>query len=189
MNEIENYIIAAKNLIPKELCKELIDECNNRQWRKHRWNNYSTGKSYSETIKELDVMDSTEEQFDKIVPFLSQALGEYQKVCSWDGEETGAQWISRFTSVRFNKYEVGTLMRRHIDHIHSIFDGESKGIPIVSIVGSLNEDYEGSKFICRKKEIKLETGDLLMFPSNFMYPHGVTECTKGTRYSFVGWAF
>ena len=39
------------------------------------------------------------------------------------------------------------------------------------------------------KEIKLKTGDILMFPSNFMYPHEVTECTKGTRYSFVSWAF
>jgi hypothetical protein len=176
------------------LCKEIIDECNIRQWKKHRWNNYSIGNTtYSKITKELDVMDSTEEQHNKIVPFLIQELKEYQKVCSWDDEasidEKGNQWISRLTPIRFNKYEVGTLMRRHIDHIHSIFDGELKGIPIVSMVGCLNEDYEGSKFICRKKEIKLETGDLLMFPSNFMYPHEVTECTKGTRYSFVGWAF
>ena len=40
-----------------------------------------------------------------------------------------------------------------------------------------------------RAEIRLKTGDILMFPSNFMYPHEVTECTKGTRYSFVSWAF
>ena len=51
------------------------------------------------------------------------------------------------------------------------------------------EDYEGSEFVCRDTKIKLKTGDILMFPSNFMYPHEVTECTKGTRYSFVSWAF
>ena len=60
---------------------------------------------------------------------------------------------------------------------------------IFSLLGNLNEDYEGSEFHCRDKEIKLKTGDILMFPSNFMYPHEVTECTKGTRYSFVSWAF
>ena len=57
------------------------------------------------------------------------------------------------------------------------------------MVGNLNEEYEGSEFTCRDTTIKLKTGDILMFPSNFMYPHEVTECTKGTRYSFVSWAF
>ncbi len=80
-------------------------------------------------------------------------------------------------------------MRKHYDHIHSIFDGKMKGVPIVSIVANLNEDYEGSEFMCREKEIKLKTGDILMFPSNFMYPHEVKETTKGVRYSFVSWAF
>ena len=41
----------------------------------------------------------------------------------------------------------------------------------------------------RPLEIKLLSGDILMFPSYFMYPHEVTDCTKGTRYSFVSWAF
>jgi predicted 2-oxoglutarate/Fe(II)-dependent dioxygenase YbiX len=80
-------------------------------------------------------------------------------------------------------------MRGHYDHIYDLFDGTIKGIPIVSIVANLNEDYEGAEFYCRDKIIPLTTGDILLFPSNFMFPHGVTECTKGTRYSFVSWAF
>ena len=80
-------------------------------------------------------------------------------------------------------------MRKHYDHIHSIFDGQMKGVPIVSIVANLNEDYKGGEFVCRDKKINLKTGDILMFPSNFMYPHKVKETTEGTRYSFVSWAF
>ncbi len=81
-------------------------------------------------------------------------------------------------------------MREHYDHIHSIFDGERKGIPILSIVGFLNDDYEGGEFLfSRKHEIPLKAGDILVFPSNFMYPHEVKEVTKGERYSFVAWAF
>ena len=134
-------------------------------------------------------MSCTKEQQDKVTPALVDALAQYQDICSWEGDKTGSQWLSKFSPIRFNKYEVGTMMRRHYDHIHSIFDGKMKGIPIVSIVANLNEDYEGSEFHCRGKEIRLKTGDILMFPSNFMYPHEVTECTKGTRYSFVSWAF
>ena len=41
----------------------------------------------------------------------------------------------------------------------------------------------------RDKEIKLKTGDILLFPSGIVYPHKVNEIKKGTRYSFVSWAF
>jgi len=188
MSTIKNYIYV-KNHMPKELCEELIDECNKGIWQKHRWNNYATGTMTSEPTKELDVMNSTKEQQAKITPYLAKALGEYQEKVSKQGEKTGPGWLTKFSPIRFNRYPVGTMMREHYDHIHSIFDGQMKGVPLVSIVANLNEDYEGSEFYCRGEKIELKTGDILLFPSNFMYPHEVRETTKGTRYSFVSWAF
>ena len=38
-------------------------------------------------------------------------------------------------------------------------------------------------------EIHLEVGDLLIFPSNFLYPHKVNMVTEGTRHSFVSWVW
>mgnify|MGYP003314519992 CR=1 FL=1 len=81
---------------------------------------------------------------------------------------------------RLMKYEVGQWIHPHTDHDAHVYG---------SCTINLNEEYEGSEFTCRDTTIKLKTGDILMFPSNFMYPHEVTECTKGTRYSFVSWAF
>ena len=188
MNQIEDYIII-KNTISKEICQSLIDENNKKEWQKHTWNNYTTGENSSESTKELDVMPCTKEQQDKITPYLIKALEAYQVKHSVPGDKTQGPWLTKFSPIRFNKYEVGTMMREHYDHIHSIFDGKMKGVPIVSIVANLNTDYEGSEFCCRGKEIKLKTGDILLFPSNFMYPHEVKEATKGTRYSFVSWAF
>ena len=60
MNQIEDYIIV-KNTISKDLCKSMVDECNTREWRKHQWNNYTTGEYTSESTKELDVMNCTRE--------------------------------------------------------------------------------------------------------------------------------
>ena len=188
MNTIEDYIIVI-NSIPKKVCKELIDECNKKEWKKHTWNNYASGTFSSESEKELDVMSCTKEQQDKITPYLIKALEEYQVRCSTPGQKTSPPWLTKFSPIRFNKYEVGNMMREHYDHIHSIFDGKMKGVPIVSIVANLNEDYEGAEFYCRGKEIPLKTGDILLFPSTFMYPHEVKEAKKGTRYSFVSWAF
>ena len=188
MSTIEDYIYV-KNYIPTEVCEALIDECNKKEWRKHTWNNYVSGTSSSEPTKELDVMSCTQEQQNKITPYLVKALDAYQTKHTWPGDKTRGPWLTKFSPIRFNKYEVGTMMRIHYDHIHSIFDGKMKGVPLVSIVANLNENYEGSEFYCRGKEIKLKTGDILLFPSNYMYPHEVKEATKGTRYSFVSWAF
>ena len=188
MNTIEDYIYV-KNHIPVELCEALIDECNKKESKKHKWNNYGAGTFQSEETKELDVISCTQEQQNKITPHLIKALEEYQVRCSTPGQKTSPPWLTKFSPIRFNKYEVGNMMREHYDHIHSIFDGKMKGVPIVSIVANLNEDYEGAEFYCRGKEIPLKTGDILLFPSNFMYPHEVKEATKGTRYSFVSWAF
>ena len=188
MNTIEDYIIV-ENTIPKELCKELINECNKKEWKKHTWNNYATGTFTSEETKELDVMPCTQEQQNKVTPYLIEALNRYQEKVSISGEKTEGPFLTKFSPIRFNKYEIGNTMRKHYDHIHSIFDGKMKGVPIVSIVATLNEDYEGGEFMCRDKKINLKTGDILMFPSNFMYPHEVKETTRGVRYSFVSWAF
>ena len=40
MNTIKDYIMV-KKCLPKEVCKTLIDECNERIWEKHKWNNYA----------------------------------------------------------------------------------------------------------------------------------------------------
>jgi len=188
MKTIEDYIYV-ENHIPVELCEELIDECNRKEWKKHKWYNYASNIKTLEETKELDVMPCTKEQQDKITPYLKEALDEYQIKYSWPGDKTQPPWLTKFSPIRFNKYEVGNMMRVHYDNIHDVFDGKRKGIPIISIVGNLNEDYEGAEFMLRDKEIKLKTGDILLFPSGIVYPHMVKETKKGIRYSFVSWAF
>ena len=81
-------------------------------------------------------------------------------------------------------------MTKHIDHIKSLFDGERKGIPVLSIIGALNNNYTGGELIFFDNyQIKLKEGDVLLFPSNFLYPHLVKPVTKGERYSFISWSW
>ena len=95
-----------------------------------------------------------------------------------------------FTPIRFNRYHETRIMAEHCDHIHSIFEGEKKGIPILSFVGVLNDDYEGGEFVMWEDQIiELKRGSVMIFPSVFLYPHRVDPVTSGTRYSFVSWAW
>ena len=55
----------------------------------------------------------------------------------------------------------------------------------------LNNDYEGGE-LCFRIDDKIEVienkpGSLIIWPSNFMFPHAVKPLTKGTRYSIVSW--
>ena len=79
-------------------------------------------------------------------------------------------------------------MKIHCDHIHSIFDGTKKGIPVFSVIGLLNDDYEGGKLVMfGDKKINTKEGDLIIFPSLFLFPHEVEPITKGIRYSYISW--
>jgi predicted 2-oxoglutarate/Fe(II)-dependent dioxygenase YbiX len=81
-------------------------------------------------------------------------------------------------------------MHEHCDHIRDIFEGKNRGVPILSVLGVLNEDYTGGEFVMFQDErIELKTGDLMIFPSSFLYPHKVNPVIEGVRYSFVSWVW
>ena len=40
-----------------------------------------------------------------------------------------------------------------------------------------------------ERKFELETGDIIIFPSIFLFPHEVTTVTKGRRHSWVSWAW
>ena len=190
-NNVDNYIML-KNAIPKKLCDEIIRESETQEWRTHTWYSPTTKGYGSEETKELEVCNCMDKHDSKLKPYVIEVLKEYQKsftAKTQDDSKLGYSWISKISNLRLNRYSKGTKMREHQDHIHSIFDGKAKGVPILSIIINLNEDYNGAEFYCRGKELKLKTGDVLIFPSNFMFPHEVKECLDGVRYSIVAWAY
>lgn len=168
-----------KNLIS---CEAVIESTKNSSWDKHSYNNSLVGlqTSYSDDLDILWTKNDFTHKLENIIKsFIKDYCSNYKTIK-----------IQAITDVRFNKYEVGTNMKGHCDHIRSIFDGERKGIPILSIVGLLNDDFKGGDFLMfGDRKINLSAGDVLVFPSNFLYPHAVTTVTEGTRFSFVSWAY
>ena len=65
-----------------------------------------------------------------------------------------------------------------------------EGIPVLSFIFNFNDDYEGAD-LCFWDDyiIPLAKGDIVMFPSTFLFPHRVTKCIKGTRYSGAVWGW
>jgi predicted 2-oxoglutarate/Fe(II)-dependent dioxygenase YbiX len=73
-------------------------------------------------------------------------------------------------------------------------DHSVKNVRTLSLIYLINDDYEGGELkfhgIDRKEviyKLPTEKNSLVMWPSNFVYPHSVSAVTKGIRYSLVGW--
>lgn len=154
-------------------------------WAKHEWYNASSRTASSYDDKELEIrhLKDWPKLLDTCSKLMHDAVIEYAK------ELMQYASITAISHPRLNKYATGSLMRLHCDHIHSLFDGELKGIPVLTALCLLNDDFQGGEFLLCHKKVTLNAGDIIVFPSNFMYPHEVLEVTSGTRYSMVSWAW
>ena len=183
------------NTIPKKTCKGLIKVFKKVKYNLHQWqdvNGKSLGsrKNKKEELKNY-MMQEKEQNI--LVPFITKAVSQYRhdvfscypNLRVYEKQ----QIIYKLSRFRLNKYDKNTNMTLHVDNIHDIFDGNEKGVPVLSVVGLLNDDFKGGEFYLCHKKIKLKQGDVLIFPSNFMYPHEVKSIIKGTRYSFITWGY
>ena len=183
------------NTIPEETCKGLIKYFKKVKYTYHQWQDINgkgigSRKNKKEELKNY-MMDEGEQN--TLVPFMTKAFSQYRHdVFSLYPHlhlNNTQQIINKMSRFRVNKYDKNTNMALHVDNIHDIFDGKEKGVPILSIVGLLNDNFKGGEFYVCNQKINLKQGDVLIFPSNFIYPHEVKSITKGTRYSFITWGY
>ena len=192
-NTLADFIHVEKGIIPPPVCDYIIDDIETKEWVPHTWYNAEHDRAFSEKTLELDVQGVSSELQDLLTPILIDASLKYVKEYSYQHPSCAhrtTKMMRKMTRIRFNRYGSGQIMRQHIDHIHDIFDGKEKGIPVLSFILNFNDDYEGADlFFWEDHIISLGKGDIVMFPSSFLFPHGVTEAKKCIRYSGVCWSF
>ena len=184
--DVRYYLKRYDKFFDQTFCSNVVKKLENIEWQRHKF--YTPNRTYItyendlkmswENFQEKEIIyESLKHIIDKYV--FTDMPSEFTWFKSWQG----------YSDIRFNRYDINTMMQPHCDHIHDLFDGEIKGVPILSIVGCLNDDYEGGDFIMwGNQKIDIPAGSIIVFPSNFMFPHSVTPVTSGTRYSFVSWA-
>ena len=190
--KLDECIYIAEKIIPADLCDAIVRDIETRKWVQHEWYTNMSHERVSEETKELDVQTPTPELLLEMRKYIIEAGRQYN--CNYTygnpGDDRTAQMMSMFNEIRLNRYSPGQIMRHHIDHIHSLFDGKTKGVPVLSFILNFNDDYEGADlYFWEDTIVELGKGDICMFPSNFLFPHGVTEATKGKRYSGVCWGW
>ena len=112
--------------------------------------------------------------------FFKKNLDQYAKIAP-------TLEYKQINNIEILKYQETGFYTWHVDH----FDQCPRTISCILL---LNNDYEGGN-LCFKNpdgseewEVEVKPNRMIIWPSNFLYPHTVKPVTKGTRYSVVAWA-
>lgn len=194
MDQLLEYV-KIENVVPADVCDSILADVNkDNTWQKHSYNpkfERPTGTHFPPT--EFEFLDSTREQSSRLMPYVEMAVRNYNKYINEKNSFPGYQaqtGVTSCTPIRFNRCKPHTLVEAHHDHIQELFGPGNTSIPSVSIVGLLNDEFTGGEFVLFKDTIMpLKKGDILVFPSNYLYPHRVDKVKTGIRNSFVTWAF
>jgi predicted 2-oxoglutarate/Fe(II)-dependent dioxygenase YbiX len=184
MNKLTDYIKVYKNGIPNDLCNRIIDEYKTTNgWQDAQVGSGLVNKdirnvrniniSHPETIQ---YNQEIRRNLDKdIYDVVANILASYTEIAPHTTIVQDSGYI-------LLEYSEGCFYSQHTDHF--LTDPRS-----ISCSLNLNDDYTGGEFTFFDEKISynLGKGDVLMFPSNFMYPHSIKPILSGTRYSIITW--
>ena len=91
-----------------------------------------------------------------------------------------------------NQLEILKYFENHHYQFH--IDASPEHHRTLSAILFLNNDYKGGRLIFKSlsddEEITIEPipGSVVVWPSNFLFPHMVKPVTEGVRYTIVAWA-
>jgi predicted 2-oxoglutarate/Fe(II)-dependent dioxygenase YbiX len=187
---LSDFVVLNKNALSTELCDLALQELTDSNgWRKHVFNKYENGQII-EVHSDADPLQH-DANLPTAIPPMMEAY--WKAIHKYVAQDTGYEWFPSwqgFDPLKFLQYTPNTEMRKHCDHIHSMFDGHKKGVPILTVIAQLNDDFKGGAFVLFDDEvIDFGKGDILIFPSSFMFPHTVQKVTEGARFSAATWVF
>lgn len=183
MYNLKDYIVVLKNIVPDELCNAILTEYSNSD----DWESTAVGDGKpNKKIRNCNTIQMSQPfviQENKerarldaeVFKCAAKCIAEYNKKF----ENSHVQEDTGYELLRYNKGEFYT------QHVDSFLQAPR----LVSCSFHLNDDYEGGEFgfFDREMKIKAGKGDVVMFPSTFMYPHEIMPVTEGTRYSIITW--
>lgn len=183
MKQLSDYIQVVPGVLTKKTCVDIIRLLKDSD----KWALAAIGQSANENtgvrncstlmVSKLKAADTALAQVDAtLFPAASKALTRYMELCA------PGYNIAMDTGYEALRYEKGGFYVEHVD----AFNTRPR---VLSCSFALNDNYEGGEFAFFGGELKIKapTGSVVLFPSNFCFPHQILPITKGTRYSVVTW--
>lgn len=184
-NTLSDYIKVYPQILSKEECELILSEYkNSSEWRMSEIGGNGNQNSSVRNCQiinmsinnVIDINRDVRQRIDDLL-FNKSAVAAKKYI-----EDFPNCFLQSDSGYDLLKYETGGYYIQHTDS----FKAQPRTI---SMSFNLNDDYDGGEFAFFDKEIQLKLlqGSVIVFPSNFMYPHEIMPVTKGTRYSIVTW--
>jgi predicted 2-oxoglutarate/Fe(II)-dependent dioxygenase YbiX len=176
MLQLEDYILVVPNVVPDELCEEIIKEYETLNIWKDAVIGSDSNFASDKNVRNCQIAKISIKEVDEAVfKCAGAALHEFLKTfpnCN----------VNQDCGYDLLKYSEGDFYVQHVD-------SSSENVRSVSCSFLLNDEFEGGEFAFFDKKVKpkITKGSAIMFPSNFMYPHEITPIVSGTRYSIITW--
>ena len=189
--EIKKYIGIYDNVVPYEILSNLIKYCNFVNFEDTKVVSPDGINLINKKVRDVQGKNLVNIKTDSLTEmhwfnFLAKIFNETIKHYINDKKLLDCK-IKSLNSIILLKYQNTGFYNWHVDH--------GTAVPrTLSMIFLLNNDYEGGD-LCFKEgdgsnEITIDKrpNRIVIWPSNFLYPHTVKPVTKGTRYSVVCWA-
>jgi hypothetical protein len=188
--EIKNFIKIYDNLLPLETLSNFIKVINTFKFEEAKIYGNQEKTEVNKNIRNTEVFGMGDffqsndmkgiHWTNLMLFFIKQYSEKYIQDCKLNFN------LTKIESLDCLKYRNNGFYTWHVDAGASINR-------ILSIVYLLNNDYEGGNLCFRDPdgsnewEIEVRPNRMIIWPSNFLFPHTVKPVTKGTRYSIVSW--
>jgi len=188
-HRLSDYIVVIRGIISKEMCQQVIDLYkDNEKWEwagttgginldhrkvKQMWISHDSVSGQGKNFKDMD---------GEIFKVMSKAKDTYIKTLT---EKRGIEHVPNISSdegYQILHYSEGYYFKEHCDNS----GGMSR---VLTCTLNISDDHDGGlfRFLRGEFDVRLNAGDAVLFPSNFMFPHEVTEITRGERHAIVTW--
>jgi Rps23 Pro-64 3,4-dihydroxylase Tpa1-like proline 4-hydroxylase len=188
-HRLSDYIVVIRGIISKEMCQQVIDLYkNNSKWD---WALTTGGLDLDRRkVKQVRISDPAvlqqgsqyEEMDSEIFKVMSKAKDMYVETLEKKRGIAHLPSISSDEGYQFLHYSEGYYFKEHCDNS----GGMSR---ILTCTLNISDDHDGGlfRFLRGEFDVRLNAGDAVLFPSNFLFPHEVTEITRGERHAIVTW--
>lgn len=189
---MKDYILEARKLIPSHICKKII-----AYFDDHNLEEARIGTSFqaeTKTNKEIRncltsfILTNPNKTLGQTIMlnYILDRLDLALKSYSSKFPRFTLQKINQLDLLKYEKNSYDAGYKFHVDA-----SGKTAH-RILSLSLCLNDSFGGGEFVFDlpdgQVQFQQNTGDLIIFPSNFMFPHQVNSLTYGTRYALIAWA-
>jgi hypothetical protein len=190
VTDLGNGIHVYGNVLPRDLnIPERLEDVLSAGGERYGWQPAYVG--YQELMPEYrdcvdfkykkdDLYNDNTEEYKKLASIWDECYTRQKKAVDHYAGKFNVHNLRYWEAFNFIKYEKGDHFQYHHDH------GFSYNCT-VSLVAYLNDDYEGGGLHFSQQDILYtpKAGDVVIFPSNYMYPHRAMPVLNGTKYSLV----